>query len=190
MLYSCTIIHAGLFADRFEDFYSAFVASCYLVVQTSTSAGYGDLSKVFETRFQLLMIFVLITSIMFFGFFVSRFKAILDRLTVSFRALVLQERDNIEEWLSVRQKDAEKRDEAVGPPSAVLRKLLHTYRSYITHNFAAVHRSDFFDKLGSREQQAVTENRLTAFMQTFSYLTKTLGVAAMKRLFGASASRM
>lgn len=183
-------MHAGLFSYKFHDFFSTFLSSYYLMVQTSATVGYGDLSSVFETKMYALMITVLITSIMFFGFFLAKIKLILDTFTLSYFSIVMKEEEEMEDWLSIREKDAEKCDYQEKRTSHVFKKLMNTYRSYIVHNFASVQNSVFFSKLSWHFQHVITNNLMETFVKNFSYLTKTLGHITMKSLFSSMITRM
>ena len=192
LLYTCFLLHAGIFRHHFHDFFSTFTSSFYLVVQTSTTTGYGDLMEVYPTQIRLLVIFMLITSVMFFAYFVVRFKSILNQFRISYLTIVMGAEEEMDEWLSVREKDAEKRERITHGPnnSRVIRKLLNTYRYYITHNFASVQEDPCFSKISWSYQQIITQNAFLSFVKTFSYLTKTIGIYSMKRLFANMTIRM
>lgn len=191
VLYTCVFLHSGILGDKYTDFFSSFTASFYFVVQTSTTAGYGDTLNVSDTTYQLLMILILITSIMFFSYYVSRFKTVMGLLAVSYSSIVMKEEGEMDDWLSIRENDAEKRDIIFQySNSQVIKKFINTYRSYITHNFAAVQENHFFLKLSSNDQQFIIQNIFLSFIKGFSYLTKTIGRQSMKRLFSSMTIRM
>lgn len=194
LLYTCIIIHSGLISGKGPTFFSTFISSLYLVVQTSTTAGYGDLHPRDTTGSLLLLVFVLITSIVFFSYFISRFKYIASLLALTYSSIVSQAVEEMDDWLSIREKDAEKREiphsKLITNNSHVIRKLINTYRSYIMHNFAVVHQNVFFSKLSYKHQQVITDNAYLSFVKQFSYLTKILGHRVMRRLFSTITTRM
>lgn len=193
VLFTCLLIHSGIFDGRHDSFSQTFTTALYFLVQTSTTAGYGDLLLVYETWHLLILTFELLCAIAFFAYFLARMKMIFEMMIISYSSLVLSAEEDMHSWLSVRDRDAGKRESEDNSRSyeTVIKKISLTYSSFIIHHIAgAVQEADLYHKLSDNHQRIITDRAMTNFLQTFSYLTKTLGIESMRRLFSKMTTRV
>ena len=193
IIISCLVMHSRLFDHRFDKFSVTYTTSLYFLVQTSTTAGYGDLMPIYDTNLQIFLIFLLIVSISFFAYFLARIKRIIDLMSTSYRSMILTAEEDMHSWLSLRDKDADKREpEGISQiHSAVTKKISNTYRSYIAHDIAGtVQEHDLFHKLSYKHQHIIIERAFITFLKIFSYLTKLIGVDSMHRIFSMMTKRV
>lgn len=120
-------------------------------------------------------------------------KMIFEMMIISYSSLVLSAEEDMHCWLSVRDRDAGKRESEGNSRSyeTVIKKISLTYSSFIIHHIAgAVQEADLYHKLSDNHQRIITDRAMTNFLQTFSYLTKTLGIESMRRLFSKMTTRV
>lgn len=190
---SCVVIHSRMLQDKYHDFSTIYINALYFTVYSSTTVGYGDALPVTSIFHYLFLIMLLLSSITFFGYFLSKSRSIIKLSFASYSGLVQIAEEEMYNWISIRENDSSKKDPQLFTQSSGFkeRKFLNTYISYLHYHIAGiVQESAFFHQLRYKDQQIILESPLYTFLNTFSYLTKTLGQDTMKVLYSAFATRV
>ena len=186
LLFTCLIMHCRIFEDSFRGFEYTFTNSIYFLVQTSSTVGYGDLKLKNDVPRDMFLIFLLICGIVFFSYFRSRVNHIINLMSTSYRSLILKADDDMQSWLSVRDRDAGIRDTrySIFAHALVTRKILAMYRSYMIFDIVGiVQEHDLFHKLSYKHQHIIIDSAFITFTRSFSYIARLSDIDSMRRLF-------
>lgn len=179
-------MHSRIFEDRFRGFEYTFMNSIYFLVQTSSTVGYGDITQTHDVPRYLFLIFLLICGIVFFSYFRSKVNLIINLMSTSYRSLILKADDDMQSWLSIRDRDAFMRDTRylIFAHAAVTKKILAMYRSYLIFDIVGiVQEHDLFHKLSYMHQHIIVDSAFITFTRSFSYIARLSDIDSMRRLF-------
>lgn len=174
-------------AEEFHTYESLFISSAFFIVTSCTTVGYGNITPV-STKGQLFVIFVLVFSIVFFGYFLSKMREAFQTLRSSYSDLLLIQLTEVQEWLFCREKNAmvgrETNNFVEKKGKLEYRKFLQTFRSYVLHNLqGSIFGSYFYLRLPSKIQDAILEEGLQTFYHNFSFLYKSISIDSFKEIF-------